>query len=164
MLGLAITMTIGDRWARMKQCAEEILARGSLSTKTALRFPSVAADGPDVIGVTSSANSHGGIGGFLFFQVLTRQENSFVEFVGETAVAATDLHGDYDKFADDSEFGREGCVDTGVAEGEADGAVGADNFKEYGKEGEVWVAALDAATFGDGDDEKAQEYVPQIEG
>lgn len=91
------------------------------------------------------------------------EEDSAIEFVRETAVAATDLHGDDNEFGDDAKFGGERGVDICVAQTEADGAVGADDLEEDGEHGEGWVAALDAVAFRDGDYEEAEENVPQIE-
>lgn len=72
-----------------------------------------------------------------------REEDSAIECVGEPAVAASDLHGDDDEFGEGLELAREGGVDARVAEGEADGAVGGDDFEEDGEEGEgVFVGLL----------------------
>lgn len=62
------------------------------------------------------------------------QEDGAIEVVRETTVTASDLHGDDDKFRDDTELGGEGGVVRGVAEGEADGAVRGDDFEEAGCE------------------------------
>ncbi len=84
------------------------------------------------------------------------QKDSAVEGVREAAVAATDHHGDDDEFGDDGKFAGEGGVDIWVAEGEADGAIGGNDFEEAGEEGKgVVVGVLHSRTLGDGDDEEA---------
>lgn len=100
---------------------------------------------------------------FLLVQRFTGQEDGAVELVGETAVAATDLHGDDGEFGDYRELGGEGGVDTGVAEGHADGAVGGDDLEEDCENGEGGVVGvLQPAAFREGDDEQAEEDVPQV--
>jgi len=94
-------------------------------------------------------------------QRFARQEDGAVELVGKAAVAATDLHGDDDKFGDDGELGGEGGVDVRVAEGHADGAVGGDDLEEDGEQGEGVVGGvLEAVAFREGDDEQAEKDVP----
>lgn len=51
-------------------------------------------------------------------------------------MATTDLHGDDDEFGNCAELGGEGGVGVGVAEGEADSAVGGDDFEEDCEEAE----------------------------
>lgn len=69
-------------------------------------------------------------------QGLRGKQDSAVEGVGQPAVAAADLHGYDDEFGKGLEFAGERGVCAGVAEGEADGAVGGDDFEEDGEEGE----------------------------
>ena len=65
-----------------------------------------------------------------------------------------DLHGDDDEFGDDLEFAYKRGVDSRVAHGQTDGAVGRDNFEENGPELEgVLGLVLQAASFDYGDDE-----------
>lgn len=101
---------------------------------------------------------------FLLVQRLAGQEDGAVKLVGQAAVAAADLHGDDDEFGDYRELGGEGGVDVGVAEREADGTVGGDDLEEDGEHGEgVVVCVLEPAAFREGDDEEAEEDVPQVE-
>lgn len=57
---------------------------------------------------------------------------------------SADLHGDDDEFGEGLELAGEGGVYAWVAKGEADCAVGGDDFEEDGEEGEgvfvgLWV-------------------------
>ena len=58
----------------------------------------------------------GGLLGFLLVQVFRREEDGAVESVGETAVAATQHHGDDDELADDFELPGETCIRAWVSE------------------------------------------------
>jgi hypothetical protein len=67
-------------------------------------------------------------------QALAGQHDGSIELVGQASVATADLHGHHDQFRGDAELGGEGRVDIGVAQREADGAVGRDDLEEDGED------------------------------
>ena len=119
---------------------------------------------PRVTSITRATGALQRILVLLLMQALARQQDGAVERVGETAVAAADLHGDDDEFGEGLELAREGGVGVRVAEAEADGAVRGYDFEEDGEEREgVLVCVFEAPALDDGDEEEAEEDVPQVE-
>lgn len=79
-------------------------------------------------------------------------------------MSATNLHGDDDQGGYHLELADEGSVYTWIAERESDGTVGGHNFKKHGPNLErILVRVCDTIALDDGDNEKTQADVPEIE-
>lgn len=100
----------------------------------------------------------------LAVQRFAGQQDGAIEGVRQTAVSAADLHGDDDQLAQGLELAREARVDAGIPHAEAHSAVRRDDLEEHAEQRErVVVCVFQAGTLDDGDEEEAEEDVPQIE-
>ena len=128
---------------------------GAAGYRVALRQVQLAQAGAATVGPS------GCVGVFFLVEGVAGEEDGAVKFVGETAVAAADLHGDDDEFGEDVELPGERGVHVGVAEGKTDGAVCGDDFEEDGEECEgVLIRVGELVAFDNGDDEQSQGNVP----
>ncbi|KND94774.1 hypothetical protein TOPH_00616 [Tolypocladium ophioglossoides CBS 100239] len=112
----------------------------------------------------SSADARqGGLGlfGLLSESRFTGQEHGPIEALRKTTVAATDLHGDDDEFANHGEPRAQRGINTGRSHAQPHSSVGANNLEEHGEQ--VKSAPLDLPSLTDGEDKEAQENVPQVE-
>jgi hypothetical protein len=101
----------------------------------------------------------------LLMQALTREQNSAIKGIRQATMSTTDLHSDDDEFGEGGELSRETGVGLRVAERETDGAVGGHDFEKDGEEGEGRLTEVfEPRALDNGDEEEAEEDVPQIEG
>jgi len=95
--------------------------------------------------------------------MLAGEKNSSIEFVWQTTVSTTNLHGYNYQLGDYSKLGRKGCVDVGISKRETDGTIRTDDLEKDGEQGKGRITALDAVTFGNRNNENSQKDIPKIE-